>query len=52
MIEVYAELWYWTPEGMRRDAPGGQAYVRREEVERLLEEADRRRLDWTREQST
>jgi hypothetical protein len=40
---VDAEVWHWTPGGMRR---GGvhSGFIRVRDVERLLEEADWRRL--------
>lgn len=44
MIEVEARLLYWTAQGMRATvpAPGGEGYIERREVERLLEEAHAR----------
>jgi|HubBroStandDraft_6_1064221.scaffolds.fasta_scaffold216534_4 hypothetical protein len=43
---VDAEIWYWTPTGMRRARfRTGAGYIAVAEVERLLEEADVRRLN-------
>lgn len=43
---VDAVMWYWTPTGMRRARfKDGCCYIEVSEVERLLEEADVRRLN-------
>lgn len=43
---VEATLWYWTPTGMRRARfTDAATYIEVREVERLLEEADVRRLN-------
>lgn len=45
---VDAHIWYWTPRGMRegsRLAGNPTGYIEVREVERLLEEADVRRLN-------
>jgi hypothetical protein len=47
---VDAVMWYWTRTGMcRARFKDGACYIEVGEVERLLEEADVRRLNWARE---
>lgn len=42
-MEIEAEVWCWTPGGMRRATDTVNAYVTVRDLERLLEEADERR---------
>lgn len=50
-MEVPVETWCWTTVGMvrGRHIPDAVQYVTVKDVERLLEEADLRRLEWARE---
>jgi hypothetical protein len=46
---VEAEVWVWTPRGMRLSSDTTDGYLTVRDAERLLEEADVRRMNCERE---